>query len=277
MDYVILSVTTTILPNITTLTDASGSKAVCIKYLKRIVGSVIGATWSVVLLWNRLNGWGISLITYAIIGPMMLMIVTGRMRPVEIIKSVGAMYVVTFVLAGAIYAIYYYTSVGYYIHNIIFNSKETAELWILPVGVIIANALIRGLVAILLERRSKRNLLCIAIIENNDKEVKLPAFYDTGNSLKDPIYGQWVHIVLADCVKELIGGQNSYHLIPYTSIGNENGLIPVVRMEKLKIINGKEVVILEKQLFALYAGRFSKNTPYRVILNPNVGVDSIFV
>ena len=41
-------------------------------------------------------------------------------------------------------------------------------------------------------------------------------------------------------------------------------------MEKIKIINEKEIVTVEKPLFALYDGRFSKNTPYRVILNPDV-------
>jgi hypothetical protein len=45
-------------------------------------------------------------------------------------------------------------------------------------------------------------------------------------------------------------------------------------MEKLKIINEKEIVTLERPLLALYSGRFSKNTPYRVILNPNIGSSS---
>ena len=274
MDYVVLSVTATILPNITTWTELPGSKAIFVKYIRRIAGSLIGAAWAIFLIWFRKEQIGLSLITYTIIGPMMLITVTGRMRPVDLLKGIGVMYVVTFVLAGAMYAIYFYTFVGYFIHNVVFNSGVSAKIWILPVGAIIANALLRWIISMLLERKGKGDLLCTAIIENNNKKVKLPAFYDTGNSLKDPIYGQWVHIVLADCVKELLDGRNSYHLIPYTSIGNENGLIPVVRMESLKIINEKETVTLEKPLFALYSGRFSKNTPYRVILNPNIGNNS---
>ena len=165
MDYVVLSITTTILPKVTTWTRLQGSKAICVKYLRRIAGSLIGAIWATVLLWFRKEQWQFALITYIIIGPMMLMTTTGKMHPKEMLKSIGVMYVVTFVLAGATYAIYYYTLVGYFIHN------AMAKIWMLPTGGIIANALIRWIVAVLSERKGKRNLQCSVIIENNNKKV----------------------------------------------------------------------------------------------------------
>ena len=274
MDYVILSITAAILPKVTTWTKMPENKAVFVKYLRRIAASLLGSIWAITILWFRKEQIGFLVLTYIIIGPMMLIISTGIMPPKEILKGVGVLYIVTFILAGAIHGIYYYTLVGYFIHNTILGSGKSVTIWMLIMGGIIANALIRWIIAVLVERKSKRNLMCMVVIENNNKKVELPAFYDTGNSLKDPIYGQWVHIVLSDCVKELLDGQNSYHLIPYTSIGSENGVIPVVRMKCLKIINEKEIVTIEKPLFALYAGRFSKNTPYKVILNPNIGNDS---
>lgn len=271
MDYVVLSITETILKYITTLTDMPGSRHICIKYIKRIGGSVIGATWATIVVWKGLEHWLIALLSYIIIGPVMLAIVMGKIRLKEFFKGLGVMYGVTFILAGALHAVYYYTLVGYFLHNVAKKTENTAKLWILPVGIIIGNALIKWFVVFISERGSKKGLLCTAVIENNNKTVKLAAFYDTGNSLMDPIYGEWVHIVLANSVKGLLNGKNnSYHLIPYTSIGNENGLIPVVRMEKLKIINEKEIVTVEKPLFALYSGKFSRNTPYTVILNPNI-------
>lgn len=271
MDYVVLSITTTILYHITTLAELPGSRNVCIKYIKRIVASVMGAIWATIVIWKGLGHWGYTLVSYIAIGPMMLAIVTGRMRLGEFIKSIGVMYGVTFILSGTLYAVYNFTLVGYFVHNMVHNSVFTPKLWILPVGIVICNVLVKWLVVFISERGSKKGLLCTAIIENNHKKIKLTAFYDTGNSLKDPIYGEWVHIVLTSSVKGLNVGQNSlYHLIPYSSIGNENGLIPVVRMEKLKIICEKEIITIEKPLFALYSGRFSRSTPYSVILNPNV-------
>lgn len=271
MDYVVLSITTTILYYITTLADMPGSRNICIKYIKRIAGSLVGAAWATIVLWNGLNHWAFTMISYIVIGPVMLAMTIGRVRIGEYLKGLGVMYGVTFVLGGALHAVYYYTLVGYFLHNVVMNQKITPKLWILPVGVIIGNAVIRWMVAYISERGSKRGLLCTAIIENNHKSVRLPAFFDTGNSLKDPIYGEWVHIVLAESVKGLVSEKNnSYHLIPYSSIGNENGLIPVIRMDKLKIINEKEIITVEKPLFALYSGSFSSSTPYKVILNPNV-------
>ena len=263
MDYVVLSITSTILPNVTTWTELPQSRAILVKYIRKVAGSLIGATWAMFILLLKKEQAIFTIMTYVIIGPVMLIVTTGKIKLKEFIKSIGVMYLVTFVLAGAMYAIYYYTLVGYFIHSM-------PKIWILPIGAITANILIRWFGAMFTERKGKKEFFCTVIIENNKKEVKLPGFFDTGNSLKDPIYGELVHIVLKDCVKNLLDGQNSYHLIPYTSIGNENGLIPVVRMEKIKIINEKEIVTIEKPLFALYAGRFSKNTPYRVILNPDV-------
>ena len=263
MDYVVLSITSTILPNVTTWTELPKSRAILVKYIRKVAGSLIGATWAMFILLLKKEQVIFTIMTYAIIGPVMLMVTTGKIKFKEFLKSIGVMYLVTFVLAGAMHAIYYYTLVGYFIHSM-------PKIWMLSIGGIISNVLIRWIVAMLIERKGKKQFYCTVIIENNNKEVKLPGFFDTGNSLKDPIYKEVVHIVLKDCVTTLLDGQNSYHLIPYTSIGNENGLIPVVRMEKIKIINEKEIVTVEKPLFALYDGRFSKNTPYRVILNPNV-------
>ena len=68
----------------------------------------------------------------------------------------------------------------------------------------------------------------------------------------------------------LLEGNASYHLIPYSSIGNENGVIPVVRINRLKIIGGKETWIVEKPLLALYSGSFSGNTDYEFIIHPDI-------
>lgn len=274
MDYVILSITVTILTHITTLPEVSGSRNICKKYIKRIVASILGATWGITVVMFGLRQWGFTIITYMLIGPAMLAITTGQQKLLEFAKGVLVMYVATFVLGGVIHVIYYYSLIGYYVHNLLANQKNAISIWIFIPGIIFSYVLIRCIVEYVGERRSQKGLLCTAVITNEGKSISLPAFYDTGNSLKDPIYGEWVHVVLADSIKELVSGNNSYHLIPYSSIGNDNGLIPVVRMEKLQIICEQKAMTVERPLFALYSGRFSHSTPYRVILNPMVGFDN---
>lgn len=78
---------------------------------------------------------------------------------------------------------------------------------------------------------------------------ELTALKDTGNALKDPITGQSVLVVGADVAKQLLGLTQEQllapietmaqtqipglRLIPYRSVGNANGMMLAVRMERV--------------------------------------------
>ena len=88
----------------------------------------------------------------------------------------------------------------------------------------------------------------------------------------DERYIRTEKILGADALEKLIDSREntSFHLIPYSSIGKEHGMIPVVRMDKLVIIGKNTERTVINPLFALYTGSFAQRTDYRVILHPDM-------
>ncbi len=67
----------------------------------------------------------------------------------------------------------------------------------------------------------------------NDKVIRLNAFLDTANTLKDPITGKYVLVTNSKEVKKIV---KNYYLIPYESI-NHKGLIKCSKVNKIYIEN----------------------------------------
>ena len=101
---------------------------------------------------------------------------------------------------------------------------------------------------------------------------ELTALLDTGNALKDPVTGQSVLVVGADVAKQMLGLTQEQllspietvtqskipglRLVPYRSVGNPNGMMLAVRMERVCIGNREigEIVAFAPQI--LGAGEF---------------------
>lgn len=91
-----------------------------------------------------------------------------------------------------------------------------------------------------------------------DKKAKLQGLVDTGHTLRDPVTGASVLIVGADIAQRLTGlslqqisnpvesmGQiPGLRLIPYKSVGRNSGLLLAMPMQKGKIGNRRETVLV---------------------------------
>ena len=265
MDYVVLTITTGILIHTTTLKKAGSKRELILLYIKRIAGSVVGAVWACFLVRNGYDTPIWKLLTYIVIGTFMLIIVMGKERLISYLKAIGILYVVTFLLSGVVHFVYYYTSVGY-----LLNSQNSMGVGVLIAGVILGTMLLEWMVIFLIKRSEKNESMYTVVVETERGCVTLKALCDTGNNLKDPFYQEPVSVVLSGKVSTLVKDNMSYHLIPYSSIGNENGVLPVVRISRLKILGRNETVIVEKPLLALYSGNFSGNTDYEFIIHPDI-------
>lgn len=91
-----------------------------------------------------------------------------------------------------------------------------------------------------------------------DKKAKLQGLVDTGHTLRDPVTGSAVLIVGADIAQcltgltlqqisnpvESMGKIPGLRLIPYTSVGRKSGLLLAMPMQKGKIGNRRETVLV---------------------------------
>lgn len=115
--------------------------------------------------------------------------------------------------------------------------------------------------------------ICIC---HGEKTLNVTALLDTGNSLTDPISGEVVIIMQRSAAEKLIDpdeirDQPGYRLIPYHSIGNEQGVLEAFRLEWLAVLDetedGKESKVFLNLICAVYMHDY-RNGTYEVILHP---------
>jgi stage II sporulation protein GA (sporulation sigma-E factor processing peptidase) len=153
--------------------------------------------------------------------------------------------------------------------------------------------LIRG--TIILYNMHKRSLskICEVTISLNCRQLKLKGLVDTGNSLVEPISKKPVNIVPLDVIKELLSAQQINYIeifleykmesididygdlsdicyVPYCSVGKKNGLLPAIRVEKMKIVQGEKVNEITKPIIGICQNDFVSDKRYHIILNPNL-------
>ena len=107
------------------------------------------------------------------------------------------------------------------------------------------------------------------------KERRLPSvgFLDTGNLLMDPILQQPVHIIQEQVLKEALKKEQlPVRYIPFHSLGQEHGLLPVVTLQAMYVKrvgekNGIPPLYIEKPIFGLAREKLFQGKEYQVILN----------
>ncbi len=86
-------------------------------------------------------------------------------------------------------------------------------------------------------------------IRCDGKEVRLLALRDTGNTLRDPISGEYVLVISADAALELTGltayqlahpvetaaSNPGYRLLPYTAVGQPGGMLLMKRFPDMTV------------------------------------------
>lgn len=146
-------------------------------------------------------------------------------------------------------------------------------------GVIVAAAgavsiyFIKIIRKIYIELREEENRYYTVLIKYQGREVIVEALYDTGNLLKDPFTGKYVHIIDKGVTESLIGDyskismlEHGMHLIPYQTIAKQ-GMLPVFTITEMIVSNGKEEICLKRQVLGISNGEISSRSRYQMILN----------
>lgn len=95
---------------------------------------------------------------------------------------------------------------------------------------------------------------------------------DSGNHLKEPFTGKPVSIIDADCARKLLGedweNQRGFLLIPYHSIGTEEGWLQGVTIDRMYVLASGEEAVINGPVLAVYKGHVSAGEQYQMILHP---------
>ena len=129
-------------------------------------------------------------------------------------------------------------------------------------------------------------MYCKLQIKLEDKIISADAIIDTGNFLRDPITKRPVIVIdketlrgilpddFLDNLLQIISGKDidigSYtskiRLIPFTSLGKENGLLIGLKAEKAVISYNTEIINIDDVIIGIYNGVLSKTNKYSALV-----------
>ena len=139
---------------------------------------------------------------------------------------------------------------------------------------------------------SRKDIYCEISINFNEKVIITKALVDTGNMLKEPITGAPVIIVEKEILQEIlpekilnniqriIGGDvpkeiyedenleyvKKFRVIPFSSIGKENGMLLGVKADKVEIQQEDDKKIINNVIVGIYEKKLSKKDKYFALI-----------
>lgn len=215
------------------------------------------------------------------------------------LKTLALFYGTTFLFAGAGFAFMYFNQSGGIVKNgvmmsplAIINTKWSELVFALIFVLII----LRVIWDVIQNKLLKEKLLVKLRVAFDNKAIDMLALVDTGNSLHDPLGNLPVIVVEFSALKELLpedirqifekqfendlasittaiscsSWHSRFRLIPFTSLGKENGMMIGFRPDYIEIGNENDKKGIRDVIIAIYNKALSKNDRYRALLNPEI-------
>lgn len=212
-------------------------------------------------------------------------------------KLFATFYTVSFVFAGGSFALFYLTNSKVYFGEGIFYIKNISGLKpsILIVGIIISIIFYKIASQFIYGKISKENMYVNLTVKLKDKKAKFKGLVDTGNSLMDPITNIPVIIVEFSAIKELLpysiqeiftinneddlniiskvmyksDEKIKFRLIPFKSIGKNNGMLLGFKPDRVIIENNEDKQISDI-VIGIYNNHLTKDNDYAALLHPEI-------
>lgn len=137
-------------------------------------------------------------------------------------------------------------------------------------------------------QKRNRQYLCDVKITHNKREVQIKALLDSGNRLRQPGSGKPVHIIDASVLRELLKEDEilemecmlkmecpekttaTFSYIPFHTIGNDHGVMPMLVLETLHIKHGESAWDTTRIIAAVSKKTISSTGEYQMILHPQI-------
>lgn len=255
-----------------------------VKHLRILASSMIGAIYSI-LAYSGIFKLYENIFVKIILSICMVYIAYNPKNIKGIIKELVVFYLVSFALGGCAFALLYIVKPqDIFIKDGVFIG--TYPIKIVLLGGVVGFTITYISFKLVKNRMNKSELIYEIYIRLEEKELKLKVMLDTGNMLKDPISNSPVALIdktklyellpkeILDNSKEMLGGEfknqdeidykykSRLRIIPFTSVGKQNGMILGIKADEIRIITDVEEIINEKAIIGIYDRKFSKTDKY---------------
>ena len=258
-------------------------------HLRKILASLIGAIYVIIQYISKLNIY--SNIIIKIILSIIIVIVAFKSQNFKsMFKQLILFYVTTFTFGGvATYLIYVIKPTNIIIKNGMYVG--TYILKVIFIGAIIGSIILIIAFKMTKNKITKKDMICQIKIRLNKKEKTINAMVDTGNMLKEPITGNPVVVVeksvlydlmpkdILNNIESILGGdfekisediKKEYipklKIIPFSSLGKQNGMLLGIKPEKIIIINEQIKEEREDAIIGIYSKSLTKRGEYNALI-----------
>lgn len=260
-----------------------------LKHLRLIIASLLGAVYSIVAYINFLEIYS-NFFLKILLSVIIVYIAFNPQTMKKMWKSILIFYLTSFVFGGAAFAlIYIIRPQDILMKNGLFLGTYLLKTVIL--AAIVAFIVIITAFTIVKTKVTKKDMFCNIEIKLNGKILKTKALIDSGNMLKEPITNTPVVVIersllyeylpkeILNHLDDIIGGdlekipeeiRNQYisrlKLIPFSSLGKQNGMLIGIKPEYLKIIKEEQEIKKENVILGIYNKSLTKKGEYRALM-----------
>lgn len=254
-------------------------------YKKILIASLAGGVFSVLSYISKINT-SLNFFFKIIVSVSMVQIAYSPSNIKILIKQLIMFYLTSFCLGGASFMIMYNSQ------NVWFSTNKVQNVDSYIGKIAILGGIVGGTTIIYAFKKIKgksniQNLICETIIFYEEKVEKINTILDTGNLLKEPVTGYDVMIVEKEALKNffepeiyqnwkniIIGKFKNNDLqlrvIPYSSLGNENGILLGIKARKVIIKKDNENILKENVVIGIYDGKIDKDSKYQGLIGVNL-------
>ena len=253
-----------------------------ISHIRIIASSSIGAVYSIMLYMQILPIY--SSIFMKIILSVVMVYISYAPKSVKIaIKQLIIFYLISFAFGGCAFALLYFVKPqDIFIKNGVYIGTYPLKIALLGgiVGFVITYIALKKKK----NKATKEEMIYKLKIKINDKTVEVNALLDTGNKLKDPITLVPVIVIekqklynflpeeILENIDKIIGGDSNklieenikymskFRVIPYNSIGKQNGLMLGFKADEVKIIIDEEERTIKNTIIGMFNQSFNSQT-----------------
>lgn len=260
-----------------------------ISYLRIFFASLIGAMYVVSQYLLKLNVYSNGLIK--ILLSIIIVFVAFNPQSVKnMCKQLILFYLTTFTFGGvATYLIYVLKPQNIIIRNGMYVG--TYVLKVVFIGAILGTIILIISFKFAKNKITKKDMICKVKIKLNGKETILNTMVDTGNMLKEPITGNPVVVVekmvlydlmpkeILNNIESILGGdfekipediKKEYiprlKIIPFSSLGKQNGMLIGIKPEKLEVINEQSEEERNSAIIGIYSKSLTKRGEYNALI-----------
>lgn len=255
-----------------------------------MLGALVGAVYVVVAFCPGFETF-FTLIAKILLSLVIVSVTFWPEKVYEFIRVTMIFYLVSFVFGGAAFGLFYFLNVEGSLYNGVYYINNF-PLKTLIISSVIAYIVIKISWDFVKGRIMKEDIMVPILIRFKEKAISVIALIDTGNSLKDPITNLPVIVVEFNVIKELIPQEiaqlfsessendldllskavlntnwvNRFRLIPFTSLGTENGMLIGFKPDEVEIGEENKKKNYRDVIIGIYNKKLSKDQSYKALL-----------